>query len=564
MRILFVILSFPLHLLSNHLDQDSDGLSLSGIFSDGMVLQADVSFSIFGSIDRPDCKVRIEFLYFKLETFSKRDSSWTIKVPSLKSGLDFDLLVISENDTIALEDIITGDVWLCAGQSNMNTQLGVTEGFISELFKPNNSAVRYAKINTQYRIIPKIEFSKNEYVWIKNNQDMRHRISALAYYFGTELIKHQETPIGLINCAVDGSMIQSWIPSDNLFDRSINYDLLVDYKWAGGVIYNDVIPALSTLPIKGIIWYQGEQNATFGDTLNYSKHIKILVHSWRQLWDDPDLPFISVQLHRVGNQVHSMDKGNWPSIRQSQKSILSEKKTALVSAIDNRYTSIHPKDKRRLGKRVALAARNIVYEEKVFFGYPEVDKCIFEEDSVKLTIKNNGDTLIVDNPYGYIYGFSIANNKSNYQWARGYLQNDTIVIYNSRIKNPSKVRYGWSRNPGRLNIYGENDIPLFPYIFEEQLEENLKFDIEIVEKEIKATLSKKIQCENPYGYLTGFSFQLNDENIILAQATLLTPNAIVISLPSNISLNKLVFNSENANFTFSNSKKLQDFEYIID
>ena len=564
MRILFIILSFPLHLLSNHLDQDSDGLSLSGIFSDGMVLQADVSFSIFGSIERPETKVRIEFLDFEFESYSKDDFSWIVKVPSLKAGLNFDILVISQNDTLKLNDIIIGDVWLCAGQSNMNTQLGVTDGFISELYKPNNSLVRYAKINTQYGVKYRKEFLENEYYWIKNNQDNRHKISALAYYFGTELVNYQKVPIGLINCAVDGSMIQSWIRSDSLSDSSIHYDLINDYKWAGGVIYNDVIPPLSKLPIKGIIWYQGEQNATFGDTLHYSKHIKTLVKTWRLLWNDLDMPFISIQLHKVGNQIVSMDKGNWASIRQSQKSILSEKKTALVSAIDNHNTSIHPKDKRRLGKRIALAARKIVYDENVFFDYPEIDKCIFEGDSVRITVKNNGDTLIVDDPYGYIYGFSIANNKSNYQWARGHLENDTIVVYNYRIKNPTKVRYGWSRNPGKLNIYGENDIPLSPYIFEKNIEETEKISIEIFEKEIKATLSKKIQCENPYGYLTGFSFQLNDEKIILAQATLLTPNAIVISLPSNNSLTKLLFNSENANFTFSNRKKIQDFEYIID
>ncbi|MEH8016606.1 sialate O-acetylesterase [Rheinheimera muenzenbergensis] len=225
-------------------------------------------------------------------------------------------------------------------------------------------------------------------------------------------------------------------------------------RWQPLGLYNGLTAPLSKLPIKGVIWYQGESNV--GREVQYQQRFRALIRDWREKWQQPQLPFLYVQLaNYLQKSPHPTDSG-WAALREAQRLVQDEPNTAMVVAIDvGEWNDIHPVDKKTLGQRLALAARAVALGEKVQYQGPQL-----------LSVQAQGDKLLLsfDQPLVLKPGqsFDIAGSDGKYRWAQLKLQGKQLVLSHADIKAPQQVRYAWADNPDAV-LYNSAGLPASPF-----------------------------------------------------------------------------------------------------
>ena len=228
------------------------------------------------------------------------------------------------------------------------------------------------------------------------------------------------------------------------------------------------------LPIKGVLWYQGEGNAkTRESCVQYEKLLKDLVLTWRANWGDETMPFLVVQLPGFGKATEKINtKQNWPWIRESQKNIEDLDNCQTICTIDSgMQRDIHPPYKENVGKRLAYAAYKMVYRLANAPQSPEYSAHTCKGESTQITFKyvgsglKTGNALLGDkfNSQDDVHGFIVLDDKGNYQRARAQIITENqVYLIRPGIFNPKSIRYGWENFP-KVNLYGEAGMPVFPF-----------------------------------------------------------------------------------------------------
>ena len=184
---------------------------LPRLISDGLVLQRDVPLKIWGWAD-PSEKVKIDFLGKTYQTKADKQGNWKVELPAIKAGGPFSMKV----NEIEIHDILIGDVWLCSGQSNMELMVyRVLDLYQTEIEQTNNTNIRYFKPS----IRNDSENPQNDFkdgTWLPATQANIMNFSSLSYLFGNQLYQKYKVPIGLINNAIGGSVIESWLSEEYL------------------------------------------------------------------------------------------------------------------------------------------------------------------------------------------------------------------------------------------------------------------------------------------------------------------------------------------------------------
>ncbi len=229
------------------------------------------------------------------------------------------------------------------------------------------------------------------------------------------------------------------------------------------ILYNGNIAPIKNLAIKGFIWYQGESNA--GRAEEYEQLFPAFIKDWRKQFNQGDLPFYFVQLaNYMAEPASANEKNEWPELREAQMAALQLPNTGMAVAIDiGEGGDIHPKNKMDVGKRLALAALRETYNIDTVNLSPQYDHMAQSGDSIIIHFKNNFDTLVTHDRYGYVRGFSIAGSDSVFHWAKAFIRNNTVVVYNSDVKHPVAVRYAYYNNPGALDLYNSSGLPAAPF-----------------------------------------------------------------------------------------------------
>jgi len=205
-RISIIIMIIVVALCSNQLNAT---VKLPRLISNGMVLQRDVPLKIWGWANR-DEKVKVEFLGKTYRTKANKQGNWKLELPSNAAGGPYTMKV----NEIEIKNILMGDVWLCSGQSNMELMVNrVLDLYQKEIEQTNNTNIRYFKptIRTDSQT-PQNDF--NEGTWLPATQENILNFSSLSYFFGDQLYQKYKVPIGLINNAIGGSAIESWVSED--------------------------------------------------------------------------------------------------------------------------------------------------------------------------------------------------------------------------------------------------------------------------------------------------------------------------------------------------------------
>jgi sialate O-acetylesterase len=233
-----------------------------------------------------------------------------------------------------------------------------------------------------------------------------------------------------------------------------------------GVMFNAMVNPFRVIPVKGIIWYQGEADVSIADL--YEEKMKNLISSWRKKWGAPDLPFLYVQLPYYKEKTDSAVQlsSDWAKQREAQLSVLSVPYTGMAVTIDvGEAGDVHPRNKLPVGNRLALAARKIAYGEDITCSGPLYDSHVIHDDTVIISFKHTGESLTIHGDT--LSGFALAGPDGTYYKAGAWIRNNNVYLISDKVSEPVSVRYGWADNPD-CNLYNSEGLPASPFRTEKE------------------------------------------------------------------------------------------------
>ena len=344
-------------------------IQLPHVLADHAVLQRDEPIRIWGWADKEE-KVTVSFHGQSIQTQPDLRGVWSAWLQPEQAGGPYKLTVTGTKtaQTIVRTDILVGDVWIASGQSNMAMPL---KGFAADMPIKDSEKEIAAANQPQIRLLREEPHASSivsgdiPEQWTLCTPNTAKDFSALAYFFGREIAKAEHVPVGIIEAAVGGTAVQSWIslagstysslPSvmsyaarvaqrsgavDGAPEPDRSHTLHADYT--PSTLYNGMIAPLTMYTVKGVIWYQGEADASDVLAPTYQQRFEALIRDWRIQWQQSNLPFLYVQLSSVGG-----NRNYWGVIRNAQRAALELRNTAMavsldVGRIDN---NAHPADK---------------------------------------------------------------------------------------------------------------------------------------------------------------------------------------------------------------------------
>lgn len=226
------------------------------------------------------------------------------------------------------------------------------------------------------------------------------------------------------------------------------------------VLYNAMIHPLIPFTIRGVIWYQGESNAS--RAYQYRTLFPTLIKDWRQNWDEGTFPFLYVQLANYQAVRAQPGESDWAELREAQTMALSLPNTGMAVTIDiGEADDIHPKNKQEVGERLSLIARNLVYGEDITYSGPLYKSMTRDGDVIRVSFTHVDGGLVVKGG-GALKGFAIAGDDKQFYWANARIDGDQVVVSSEDVLNPVAVRYAWADNP-ICNLYNEAGLPASPF-----------------------------------------------------------------------------------------------------
>ncbi|SDE83948.1 sialate O-acetylesterase [Dyadobacter soli] len=228
-------------------------------------------------------------------------------------------------------------------------------------------------------------------------------------------------------------------------------------------LYNAMIAPVLPLNIKGFLWYQGESNT--GNPEPYNALLPALIRDLRTRWRDDRLPFLVAQLPNFQDIDYTPAESNIALLREAQNKALTLPNTAVAVTIDlGEWNDIHPLNKKDIGKRLALAARNLAYGEKdITYSGPALKSQITDNEKIILTFDHVADGIVASDSEALRW-FALAGDDGKFYWAKAeILGKDRVALHSEQVKSPRYVRYAWQDNPEGVNFYNSAGLPASPF-----------------------------------------------------------------------------------------------------
>jgi sialate O-acetylesterase len=227
------------------------------------------------------------------------------------------------------------------------------------------------------------------------------------------------------------------------------------------LLYNALINPIVPYTMQGVIWYQGENNT--GRSYEYRNTFPLLINDWRKRWNEV-LPFIFVQLSSSGGQQSSNEGSTWAELRESQAMALSLPKTGMAVTIDiGDPNDVHPKNKKDVGKRLAVNAFRQVYGLDIPHSGPSYQSVSFNKDTATLTFAHTYGGLVVKDKYGYLKGFEVSGSDKKWYYAQAIIEKDKVKVWSNDVSLPVAVRYAWTDAPVESNLFNKSGLPAVPF-----------------------------------------------------------------------------------------------------
>jgi sialate O-acetylesterase len=438
-------------------------VKLPSIFTDRMVLQRDQILTFWGWAE-PGEKVQIRVGEHESEAIANDQGEWAAPIPPLKLSAESIQLEVVGQNTITLKDILVGDVWLCSGQSNMEWSVAASDNPQEEIANANWPRIRLFHVKRTVAAEPSGELvlQDNWDGWKACTPQSIPGFSAVAYYFGRELQRQTDVPIGLINSSWGGTRIEPWTPPvgfdavEPVRDVYKNLDPEKFDRQTPTALYNGMIHGLVPFNLKGVIWYQGESNR--GEGMLYHEKMKALIAGWRSVFENAELPFYFVQLAPF---TYQGSPTALPEIWEAQTATLRIPHTGMAVTTDiGNVTDIHPRNKQEVGRRLALWTLARDYGQEVVHSGPLFKSIKVEGNKIRVHFAHAEGLRASDEKE--LTWFQVAGEDGEFFDAQATIDNDTVVVGSEQVASPRHVRFGWHQlaEPNLVNGAG---LPASPF-----------------------------------------------------------------------------------------------------
>jgi len=476
------------------------GVELPAVFGDGMVLQRDAPIPVWGRSD-PGEAVTVTLAGSSKAATADAEGRWLVRLDEFSAGGPHTLTVQGE-DRVTFEDVLVGEVWLGAGQSNMGMRVEDCADFAGERAQAHWPSIRMFREES----LPAREaLWKGSGEWIRCSPQTVGVFSGTLYFFARRLQAELGVPVGLIESAVGGTPIELWTSPEVQYrspelaehvsrldaafwrfdvtgyltryeqrlarwraqvalaretdrkppERPKNHAELHLRKGSVGHLFNAKIAPLVPYGLRGVLWYQGEANT--GNATTHRDQLQLLVRDWRARWGQPRLPFAWVQLANF----EAGPLQDWPTIREAQRRSLCLPNTGMAVAIDiGDAHDIHPRNKQGVGQRLAAWALGAVYGHDIPTSGPLLIAHHLRDDEVLALFEHTHGGLVARG--AGLHGFEVRGADGAWVTACARIVGDRVIAHAPEVAAPTALRYAWAANP-RCNLYNGAGLPASPF-----------------------------------------------------------------------------------------------------
>jgi len=438
----------------------SADIGLPSLIGDNMVLQQNARVKIWGWSGAAEKITVIPSWNNNPDTVTaNRNGKWALYIQTPKAGGPFIIVIKgSWGQSVVLQNILIGEVWICSGQSNMDASynyIGIKE-VGKDAIDGNNPNIRFCKIRKTTAEYPQDNCMAK---WDFCDSNTIKEMSAVAYYFVRKLNKDLKVPIGIIQSAWGGTAIETWIPEDiinmnPLFKKSSEMRNPLPW-WPNdpGSTYNAMIAPVTNYTIAGAIWYQGESNTAFPSA--YQSLLSNMIRIWRKDWN-LEFPFYYVQIAPFNNYP----KDSAAYLREAQMKCLTNKNVGMVVVSDlvDNLADIHPQDKHDVGYRLANLALTKTYGVvNIAWRCPIYQKMEIEKN--KIIVYFDGDLMPAGKKVNELF---IAGEDKVFYPAEAVTEGNKLIVSAKQVKTPASVRYSFS-NEAIGNLFSTENLPVSPF-----------------------------------------------------------------------------------------------------
>jgi sialate O-acetylesterase len=477
-----------------------------------MVLQQGMPVPIWGTA-APGEKVTVKFRDQTKTADADAQGKWMVKLDPLQLG-DPGTMTITGANTLTLEDVLVGDVWVGSGQSNMD--MGVSSYVKGDEVLAQMAAETYPKIRL-------IRCGRKS--WEEATPQSIPPFSALLFSFGVPLQKELNVPLGLMVGAVGGTPSGMWVSEEafnadtackeavakfaatyNFEDAKKKYDenlekwqkLAADAKQQGkkepggkpraplpagecdgkfGTLYKVHIRPFIPFAIRGVLWDQGESGTAVQGVDQYTM-MGALIRGWRTEWGQGDFPFIHVQKPSGGGCA--WDPAD-PVTNKAEKFValpagapsgnnayfenhirLNQYPNTFMAMAGDLGSGIHPSNKSGYGARACRVALGAAYGKKIEYYGPVYQSHKVEDAKVRVSFTHIGQGLAFRNGEK-LQGFAVAGEDKVFQWADATIDGETVVLSCEKVAKPFAVRYAWTERRAWANLFNKDGLPAIPF-----------------------------------------------------------------------------------------------------
>ncbi len=469
--------------------QSGSAIQVSSLFADHMILQRGKAVPVYGTAPE-NAIISVSFNGQTVSDTSDANNNWKVWLDPMDANPIGQTMTIQGGNTLTLDDILIGDVWLCSGQSNMDWRLGGCER-PEDISTADYPGIRQFTVPMMSSGHPLTSVSGS---WMVCTPETASGFTAVGFYYARKIYLEQEgnVPVGLILSSVGGTTIDLWLSPEGTSDIPALSPLYNQGIVPSGPfsLFNGMIHPLAPYGITGAIWYQGENAELTKQTKDsYFLKLKALSQGWKRLWGMDDFPFNLVMIANWGTIANTFlpdtigGKGWDSDTRIQQLNALALPHTGVASAMDigdiysnpDIWKAWHPADKLDVGDRLAL------WPLKYDFGIEE----IVESGPVLKDVVASGSTLVCSFDYvgsGLMVGkkdwyvptqdvtatsslksFVISGATGNWYEADAIISDDKVVLSSASVAEPRRMGYACWPNPLGANLYNKEGLPAAPF-----------------------------------------------------------------------------------------------------
>lgn len=490
-------------LISSDTEREANAaLEVASPFTDHMVLQRDMPVPVWGKGDA-GVAITVTFADQAVTTQVMETGSWRVDLAPLEASFKSRAIKITAaatGETIDIADVVVGEVWICAGQSNM--QMGVKAVPDIAALIPNAQNIR------SFQVENTVAFDEQEECngeWIA-----QHPNSAVAFAFAYFLEDAATVPIGIILTSWGSSSIEAWMPRDmtatvphfktimDEFDADsvtrdrINNALARPGGWSRSedvflrrqpnILYNAMMKPLIPFACRGLVWYQGERNTQSmhgmlekpwfsrnSGMLRYGDVLQKWMLRYREEWNRDDFHFLVVMLPGYGKTLTSGPckksdspiAHSWAWMREAQLKAYGLRKAGVANTIDlGHIQNVHPKDKLPIGQRLALLAARDTLGIKLAAEGPVLDRVVEQGDRLVVHFQHAEGLKTTDNQAPR--AFWLSDESGDWFPAKAEIKGQTVALHSGKIQKPAFVRYAFAGKPD-VNLINISNLPAYPF-----------------------------------------------------------------------------------------------------